>query len=94
MMAYIFFNAVTLFPCAAPVEAGQQHGRVPVNPGLATVYPGKSPAEPRLSPVIHRGSPSESRQRPGRAPVYRNSTGTHRGYTGIRPRQSYGNAPV
>ncbi|KAH3889686.1 hypothetical protein DPMN_013748 [Dreissena polymorpha] len=30
-------------------------------------------------------SPSESRQRPGRAPVYRNSAGTHRGFTGIRP---------
>ncbi|KAH3730205.1 hypothetical protein DPMN_056186 [Dreissena polymorpha] len=40
-----------------------------------------------------RGSPGESRQRPGIAPVYRNSTGTHRAYTGIRPRQSYGNAP-
>ncbi|KAH3888251.1 hypothetical protein DPMN_012283 [Dreissena polymorpha] len=41
-----------------------------------------------------RWSPGESRQRPGRAPVYRISTGTHRGYTGIRHRQSYGNAPV
>ncbi|KAH3752664.1 hypothetical protein DPMN_187285 [Dreissena polymorpha] len=39
-------------------------------------------------------SPGESRQRPGRAPVYRNSAGTHWGYTGIRRRQSYCNAPV
>ncbi|KAH3707922.1 hypothetical protein DPMN_067342 [Dreissena polymorpha] len=30
----------------------------------------------------------------GRAPVYRHYAGTHRGYTGIRPRQSCGNAPV
>ncbi|KAH3710060.1 hypothetical protein DPMN_069526 [Dreissena polymorpha] len=44
--------------------------------------------------VVPRLSPGESRQRPGKAPVYRNTAGTHRGYTGIRPRQSYGNAPV
>ncbi|KAH3771248.1 hypothetical protein DPMN_172560 [Dreissena polymorpha] len=36
--------------------------------------------------------PGESRQSPGRAPVYRHYAGTHRGYTGIRPRQSCGNA--
>ncbi|KAH3748446.1 hypothetical protein DPMN_182892 [Dreissena polymorpha] len=89
-----FFNAVTLFPGAAQVEAGQQPGRVPVDPGLATVYPGEAPAEPRLSPVMPGWSPGESRQRSCRAPVYRNSTDTHRGYTGIRPWQSYGNAPV
>ncbi|KAH3713950.1 hypothetical protein DPMN_073753 [Dreissena polymorpha] len=59
-MIRIFFNAVTLFPGAAPVEAIQQNGR---SPGCR------------------------------RAPVYRNSAGTHRGYTDIRPRQSYGNAP-
>ncbi|KAH3816071.1 hypothetical protein DPMN_117579 [Dreissena polymorpha] len=38
--------------------------------------------------------PGESLQSPGRAPVYRHYAGTHRGYTGIRPRQSCGNAPV
>ncbi|KAH3799003.1 hypothetical protein DPMN_152607 [Dreissena polymorpha] len=84
MMAYNFFDAVTLFPGAAPVEAGKQPGKVPVNPGLVTVYPGKAPAEPRLTPIMPSGSPSESRQRPGIAPIYHNSTGTHRGYTGIR----------
>ncbi|KAH3740506.1 hypothetical protein DPMN_047212 [Dreissena polymorpha] len=36
----------------------------------------------------------ESRQSPDRAPVYRHYAGTHRGYTGIRPRQSCGKAPV
>ncbi|KAH3879041.1 hypothetical protein DPMN_002942 [Dreissena polymorpha] len=40
-----------------------------------------------------RWSPGESRQCPGRAPIYRNSTGTQRGYTGIRPQQSYGLIP-
>ncbi|KAH3784369.1 hypothetical protein DPMN_162323 [Dreissena polymorpha] len=74
--SYNLFNAVTLFPGAAPVVAGQQSGRIPVNSVPATVYP------------------DESRQRPDRAQVYRNSTCTHRCYTGIRPRQSYGNAPV
>ncbi|KAH3814516.1 hypothetical protein DPMN_143018 [Dreissena polymorpha] len=64
------------------------------------------PVPPRLKPV---NSPAESRSIPewlrapvvagyaprhGRAPVYRNSVGTHRDYTGIRPLQSYGNAPV
>ncbi|KAH3895488.1 hypothetical protein DPMN_019653 [Dreissena polymorpha] len=73
-----FVYAVTLFPNAALVEAGQQHGRVPVNPGLATVYP-----------VV-----AVNAQCPARAPIYRNSTGTHRGYTGIRPQQSYSGAPV
>ncbi|KAH3867252.1 hypothetical protein DPMN_030378 [Dreissena polymorpha] len=41
-----------------------------------------------------RWSPGENRQLPGRAPVYRISIGTQRGYTGIRTRQSYGNTPV
>ncbi|KAH3838939.1 hypothetical protein DPMN_112356 [Dreissena polymorpha] len=57
----------------------------------STVYPGEALAQLRLSPAMPRRSPGESRQRPGRAPVYRNSIGTHRGYTSIRPRQSYGN---
>ncbi|KAH3799080.1 hypothetical protein DPMN_152683 [Dreissena polymorpha] len=56
------------------------------------------PVLPRLKPV---NSPTESRAlvvagyapRHGRAPVYRNSSDTHRSLTGIRPRQSYGNAP-
>ncbi|KAH3786255.1 hypothetical protein DPMN_164361 [Dreissena polymorpha] len=34
--------------------------RVPVNPGLATVYPGEDPAEPRLSPVMPRWSPTKA----------------------------------
>ncbi|KAH3716162.1 hypothetical protein DPMN_058881 [Dreissena polymorpha] len=42
--------------------------------------------------------PVASLQRPGRAPVYHNSAGTHRGYTGIRPsaelRQRPGLTPV
>ncbi|KAH3835445.1 hypothetical protein DPMN_108792 [Dreissena polymorpha] len=38
--------------------------------------------------------PGESLQSPGRAPVNRHYASTHRGYTGIRPRQSCGNAPV
>ncbi|KAH3815903.1 hypothetical protein DPMN_144439 [Dreissena polymorpha] len=94
MIRRFFFNAVKLCPGAAPVEAGQQPGRVPVNLGLAMVYPGETPSELQLSPVMPRWSPGESRQRPGRAPVYRNSAGTQRGYTGIRHRQSNGNAPV
>ncbi|KAH3846999.1 hypothetical protein DPMN_089310 [Dreissena polymorpha] len=36
--------------------------------------------------------PGESRQRSGRAPVYRHYAGTQPGYTGIRHRQSFGNA--
>ncbi|KAH3796603.1 hypothetical protein DPMN_150173 [Dreissena polymorpha] len=84
---------VTLFPGAATVETVQQPGRFLVNPGLATIYSGEALTEPRLSPVMPRWRPDESRQRPGRAPVYRNSAGTHRCYTGIRTRQSYGNAP-
>ncbi|KAH3740626.1 hypothetical protein DPMN_047334 [Dreissena polymorpha] len=40
----------------------------------------------RLNPV-KAGSP-------GRVLVYRHYAGTHRDYTGIRPRQSCGNAPV
>ncbi|KAH3834891.1 hypothetical protein DPMN_108224 [Dreissena polymorpha] len=71
-----FFNSVTLFPGAAPVEAGQQPGRITVNPGLVTVYPGEA--------TVVAGNA----QRPGRAPVYRNSTGIHWRYNGIRPRQS------
>ncbi|KAH3793571.1 hypothetical protein DPMN_147085 [Dreissena polymorpha] len=38
--SYKLFNAVTIFPGAASVEAGQQPSRVPVNLGLATVHPG------------------------------------------------------
>ncbi|KAH3695936.1 hypothetical protein DPMN_083395 [Dreissena polymorpha] len=38
--------------------------------------------------------PGESRQSPGRVLVYRHYASTHRDYTGIRPRQSCGNAPV
>ncbi|KAH3866584.1 hypothetical protein DPMN_029681 [Dreissena polymorpha] len=80
---------LTLFPGAAPVDAGKQPGKVPVNPDWLRFIPVK----PRQSPGS--GScPGESRQRPGRAPVYRNTAGTHRVYTGIRPRQNYGNAPV
>ncbi|KAH3811755.1 hypothetical protein DPMN_140170 [Dreissena polymorpha] len=44
------FNAVTLFPGAATVEAGQQPGRVPVNPDWLRFIPVK----PRLSPVVPR----------------------------------------
>ncbi|KAH3718488.1 hypothetical protein DPMN_061292 [Dreissena polymorpha] len=69
----------------------------PGQPGLATVYSGQAPvvaATSRHSPVCRRWFPGESRQRPGRASVYRNTAGTHRVYTGIRPRQSCGNAPV
>ncbi|KAH3785330.1 hypothetical protein DPMN_163417 [Dreissena polymorpha] len=75
---------LTLFPGAAPVEAGQQTGRVPVNPDWLRFIPVKPWLSPRpgIAP------------RPGRAPVYRNTAGTHRVYTGIRPRQCYGNAPV
>ncbi|KAH3844191.1 hypothetical protein DPMN_086446, partial [Dreissena polymorpha] len=61
-------------------------GRNPVNPEQATVYPDEAPTEPRWSP-------GKSRQRSGKAPVYRNSAETRRGYPGNRPRQSYGNAP-
>ncbi|KAH3846307.1 hypothetical protein DPMN_088607, partial [Dreissena polymorpha] len=61
---------LTLFPGAAPFEADQQPGKVPVNPDWLCLIP----------------CPGESRQRPGIAPVYRNTTGTHRVYTGIRPR--------
>ncbi|KAH3896476.1 hypothetical protein DPMN_020653 [Dreissena polymorpha] len=63
---------LTLFPDAAPVEAGQKPGRVPVNPDWLRFITVK----------------------PRRAPVYRHTAGTHRVYTGIRPRQSYGNVPV
>ncbi|KAH3863621.1 hypothetical protein DPMN_026609 [Dreissena polymorpha] len=63
----------------------------PGQPGLATVYPDEAPAEPRLSPrpgiaLVVAGT--------GRGPVYRNTAVTHRVYNGIKPRQSYGNAPV
>ncbi|KAH3874709.1 hypothetical protein DPMN_037962 [Dreissena polymorpha] len=50
----------------------------------------QAPAEPQLSSVMPGWSPGESRQRSCRAPVNRNSTDTHRSYTGIRPWQSYG----
>ncbi|KAH3751986.1 hypothetical protein DPMN_186594 [Dreissena polymorpha] len=40
-----------------------------------------------------RLNPGESLQSPGRAPVNRHYAGTHRGYTGIRPRQSCGKRP-
>ncbi|KAH3689797.1 hypothetical protein DPMN_194716 [Dreissena polymorpha] len=83
------FIAVTLFPGAAPVDAGQQPGRIPVNADWLRFIP--CPGESRQRPII---CPIESRQRPGRAPVYRNTAGTHRVDNGIRPRQSYGNAPV
>ncbi|KAH3809444.1 hypothetical protein DPMN_137813 [Dreissena polymorpha] len=72
----------------------------PVPPRLKPV---NSPAESRSirtgyglsrAPVKAGSCLGESRQRPGTAPVYRNTAGTHRVYTGIRPRQSYGNAPV
>ncbi|KAH3698091.1 hypothetical protein DPMN_085608 [Dreissena polymorpha] len=49
-MIRIFFNAVTLFPGAAPVEAGQQPGRVPVNPDWLRFIPVK----PRQSPGCRR----------------------------------------
>ncbi|KAH3881554.1 hypothetical protein DPMN_005480 [Dreissena polymorpha] len=70
----------------------------PVPPRLKPVNsPAESGSTPDwllLIPVKPRQSPGESRQRLSRAPEYRNSAGTHRGYTGIRPRQSYGNGPV
>ncbi|KAH3847649.1 hypothetical protein DPMN_089978 [Dreissena polymorpha] len=46
MIRRIFFNAVTLYPGAAPVEAGQQPDRVPVNPDWLRFIPVK----PRQSP--------------------------------------------
>ncbi|KAH3791526.1 hypothetical protein DPMN_145014 [Dreissena polymorpha] len=45
-----FFNAVTLFPGATPVEAGEQLGRVPVNPDWLRFIPLK----PRQSPGCRR----------------------------------------
>ncbi|KAH3856063.1 hypothetical protein DPMN_098643 [Dreissena polymorpha] len=45
-----FFNAVTLFLGAAPVEAGQQPGKVPVNPDWLQFIPVK----PRQSPGCRR----------------------------------------
>ncbi|KAH3703956.1 hypothetical protein DPMN_079008 [Dreissena polymorpha] len=76
--SYNLFNAVTLFPGAAPVVAGQQSAESRSTPDQLRFILVK----PLLSP------------RPDRAQVYRNSTCTHRCYTGIRPRQSYGNTPV
>ncbi|KAH3695843.1 hypothetical protein DPMN_083301 [Dreissena polymorpha] len=72
-------------PCAAPVEAGQQPGRVPVNPDLLRFIP----VNPRLSP---RPGIAPS---PGRATVYRNTAGTHQ----LRQRPGFtpvvaGNAPA
>ncbi|KAH3728467.1 hypothetical protein DPMN_054424 [Dreissena polymorpha] len=84
-------SSVTLFLGAAPVEAGQQPGRVPVNPDWLRRF---IPVVAGSAPVKAGSCPGESRQRPNRVPVYRNTAGTHRVYTGIRPRQSYGNAPV
>ncbi|KAH3781844.1 hypothetical protein DPMN_159752 [Dreissena polymorpha] len=54
----------------------------------------RTPVVAVIAPVKAGSCPGESRQRPGRAPVNRNTAGTHRVHTGIRPRQSYGNAPV
>ncbi|KAH3702552.1 hypothetical protein DPMN_077576 [Dreissena polymorpha] len=65
---------------------GQQPDRVPVNPDWLRSIP--CPDESRRRPGI--APPA----RPGRAPIYRNTAGTHCVYTGIRPRKSYGNAPV
>ncbi|KAH3884237.1 hypothetical protein DPMN_008213 [Dreissena polymorpha] len=61
---------------------------------LSRSSPGRAPVVAGSAPVKAGSCPGESRQRPGRAPVYRNTAGTHRVYTGIRLRQSYGNAPV
>ncbi|KAH3825306.1 hypothetical protein DPMN_127180 [Dreissena polymorpha] len=78
---------LTLFPGAAPFEAGQQ-------PGRAMVYPGQAPVVAGRAPMKAGSCPGESRQGPGRAPVYRYTAGTHRVYTGIRTMQSYDNTPV
>ncbi|KAH3866110.1 hypothetical protein DPMN_029163 [Dreissena polymorpha] len=73
-----------------PVETSQQPSRVPVNPGLASVYPSKAPAEPRFFKKCPGGAPVKASS----VPAEPRSTVTHWCYTGIRPRQSYGNAPV
>ncbi|KAH3786519.1 hypothetical protein DPMN_164626 [Dreissena polymorpha] len=53
------------------------------------------PVPPRLKPVNSPAeAPPAAAPRPGRDLVYRNTAGTHRVFTGIRPRQSYGNAPA
>ncbi|KAH3814047.1 hypothetical protein DPMN_142525 [Dreissena polymorpha] len=55
-MIRIFCNAVTLFPVAAPVEAGQQPGRVPVNPDWERFIPVK----PRKSPGCRVSAPMKA----------------------------------
>ncbi|KAH3728473.1 hypothetical protein DPMN_054430 [Dreissena polymorpha] len=66
-----FFNAVTLFPDAAPVEAVQQPGRVPVNPDwlrFIPVKPGRAPVVAGSAPVkqeASRHSPCYRRYCPG-----------------------------
>ncbi|KAH3695264.1 hypothetical protein DPMN_082721 [Dreissena polymorpha] len=42
------------FPVPAPVEAGQQPGRVPVNPDWLRFIPVKHRQSPGFSPVVHR----------------------------------------
>ncbi|KAH3729386.1 hypothetical protein DPMN_055354 [Dreissena polymorpha] len=67
---------------------------------ILTLFRGAAPVEAvnpdwlRFIPLSPRPGIAPLSSCPGRAPVYRNTTGTHRGYTGIRLRQSYGNAPV
>ncbi|KAH3703945.1 hypothetical protein DPMN_078997 [Dreissena polymorpha] len=84
--AYKFVYAVTLFPSAALVEAGQQHGRVPVNHGLATspggapVKAGSVPAEPRYT------TPAEQRFNPGGAPVNAGGVPAALVYTDVKVR--------
>ncbi|KAH3746662.1 hypothetical protein DPMN_181072 [Dreissena polymorpha] len=50
-----------LFPGAAPVEASQQPGRVPVNPRLATVYPARAPVVASNALVKAGSVPAEPR---------------------------------
>ncbi|KAH3786696.1 hypothetical protein DPMN_164805 [Dreissena polymorpha] len=74
------FNAVTLFTGAAPVEAGQQPGRVPVNPDWLRFIP---------CPGESRQLAGTSRQRPGRAPSYGNAPVSPRS-SPVMPRRSPG----
>ncbi|KAH3807377.1 hypothetical protein DPMN_135716 [Dreissena polymorpha] len=60
-----YFNAVTQLPKAAPVEAGQQPGRVLVNPDWQRFIPVK----PRQSPDCRRKCPGKNRQRTDIAPI-------------------------
>ncbi|KAH3830701.1 hypothetical protein DPMN_103948 [Dreissena polymorpha] len=70
MIRIFFFNAVTLFPGAAQVEAGQQPDRVPVrwSPGEPAAFR-QSPGIPLLhrhSPGLYRHqTPAELQQSPG-----------------------------